>query len=86
MSTVTEQPRARRSPFSRKVDTGPRAKFRQLLPYLAEHRTVLALVIALSVVGAAASLLQPVLISQVIGLVQRATPSADWSGCSSPWS
>ena len=71
MSTVTEQPRARRSPFSRKVDTGPRAKFRQLLPYLAEHRTVLALVIALSVVGAAASLLQPVLISQVIGLVQK---------------
>jgi ABC-type multidrug transport system fused ATPase/permease subunit len=70
MSTSTAP---RRSPFSRKRagdDTGPRAKFSQLLPYLAEHKPVLALVIVLSILGAGASLLQPLLVSQVIALVQ----------------
>jgi ATP-binding cassette subfamily B protein len=42
-----------------------------LLPYLAEHRGVLGVVVALSLVGAGASLLQPLLVSQVIGLVQK---------------
>jgi len=55
----------------RAADDGPRASFRQLLPYLAEHRGVLAVVVALSLVGAGASLLQPLLVSQVIGLVQK---------------
>ena len=65
-------PAPRRSPFARRTpDDGPRASFRQLLPYLAEHRGVLAVVIALSLVGAGASLLQPLLVSQVIGLVQK---------------
>ncbi|GGF13400.1 ABC transporter [Subtercola lobariae] len=39
------------------------------MPYLTEHKKVLALVIALSLVGAAASLAQPLLVSQVITLV-----------------
>lgn len=66
------QPEARRSPFSRpKKDDGPRASFRQLLPYLTEHRRVLGVVIALSVLGAAASLAQPLLVQQVIARVQK---------------
>lgn len=61
----------RRSPFGGKPDEGPRAGFRQLLPYLTEHRGVLAVVIALSLASAAASLAQPLLVSQVIGIVEK---------------
>ncbi len=62
----------RRNPFGRRTpDDGPRASFRQLLPYLTEHRGALGIVVALSVVGAGASLLQPLLVSQVIGFVQK---------------
>lgn len=50
---------------------GPRATFRQLLPFLFEHKKVLALVAVLSVVGAAASLAQPLLVGQVISQVQK---------------
>ena len=52
-------------------DTGPRASFRDLMPYLLEHKRVLGFVIVLSLFGAAASLAQPVLVSQVITLVQN---------------
>ena len=45
---------------------GPKATFRQLLPYLLEHRGILFTVIGLSVLGAAASLAQPLIVSQVI--------------------
>ncbi|WP_294178097.1 ABC transporter ATP-binding protein [uncultured Schumannella sp.] len=51
-------------------DAGPRASFRQLLPYLSEHRAVLAVVVVLSLLGAGASLAQPLLVSQVIGVVE----------------
>ena len=51
-------------------ETGPRASFGQLLPYLTEHRAVLAVVVVLSLLGAAASLAQPLLVSQVIGIVE----------------
>lgn len=64
------QDRPSRSPFARPQDDGPRASFRQLLPYLAEHRVILGVVIALSILGAAASLAQPLLVSQVITVVQ----------------
>ncbi|MDQ1596681.1 MAG: hypothetical protein QOI70_105 [Microbacteriaceae bacterium] len=71
MSTPTQAPRAR-SPFTRlKKDDGPRASFTQLLPYLLQHKRVLGVVIALSVLGAAASLAQPLLVSQVITKVQK---------------
>lgn len=50
---------------------GPRARFGELLPYIFEHRSALAWVIILSILGAAASLAQPVLVSQVIGLVEK---------------
>ena len=65
----------RRSPFARpKKDDGPRATFSQLLPYLTEHRRILGVVIGLSVLGAAASLAQPLLVSQVITVVQKSEP------------
>ena len=67
MST-TAAPRRRR--FSIKPDDGPRATFSQLLPYLFEHKRVLSVVVALSILGAAASLAQPLLVSQVITVVQ----------------
>lgn len=54
--------------------SGPRASFRQLLPYLAEHRGVLSFVVVLSVLGSAASLGQPLLVSQVITLVGANKP------------
>lgn len=73
MSTTTSGAPARRGLFRRPGadDDGPRASFRQLLPYLAEHRGVLAIAIVLSLLAAAASLAQPGLVSQVIGLVER---------------
>lgn len=64
-------PRGRRG---RPVPTGPRATFSQLLPYLFEHKKVLSVVIVLSVLGAAASLAQPLLVSQVITIVQAGDP------------
>jgi ABC-type multidrug transport system fused ATPase/permease subunit len=68
MSTTTPE---RRSPFSRgKKDDGPRASFRQLLPYLFEHKRILGVVIGLSILSAGASLGQPLLVSQVITAVQ----------------
>jgi ATP-binding cassette subfamily B protein len=70
MSTTTTRPP--RSPFGRgKKDDGPRARFSQLLPYLLEHKRILGVVIGLSVFSAAASLAQPLLVSQVISVVQK---------------
>jgi ATP-binding cassette subfamily B protein len=60
--------------FSLRPDEGPRATFKQLLPYLLEHKKVLTLVIVQSILGAAASLAQPLLVSQVITVVERAAP------------
>ncbi|MDN4614342.1 ABC transporter ATP-binding protein [Leifsonia sp. F6_8S_P_1B] len=75
MSTTHSAPARRRSPFSRRTDdAGPRARFSQLLPYLFEHRGVLAVVVVLSVLGAAASLAQPLLVSQVIDIVGKGEP------------
>jgi ATP-binding cassette subfamily B protein len=49
---------------------GPRATFRQLLPFLFEHKKTLTVVAILSVFGAATSLVQPLLVGQVIAAVQ----------------
>src|SRR5690554_1878493 len=48
----------------------PRATFRQLLPFLFEHKRTLIIVAVLSVIGAATSLVQPLLVGQVITAVQ----------------
>lgn len=44
----------------------PKAKFSHLMPYLLEHKPVLIVVIILSVFGSAATLGQPLVVSQVI--------------------
>jgi ATP-binding cassette subfamily B protein len=54
----------------RKQPDGPRATFGSLLPYLFENRRVMGFIIFLSVLGAAASLAQPLLIREVITAVQ----------------
>ncbi len=62
---------ARRSIFGRpSKNDGPRAGFRQLLPFLFEHKGVLVWVAVLSVLAAAATLAQPLLVGQVIAQVQ----------------
>ncbi len=71
-STRTDRPT--RSPFGAPKDDGPRASLRQLLPYLAEHRGILAVVVVLSILAAGASLAQPLLVSQVITVVQAGDP------------
>ena len=70
MSNSSTRPPRSRSRFGAKDDDGPRATFGQLLPYLVEHKKVLSVVIALSIVGAGASLAQPALVFQLITRVQ----------------
>jgi ABC-type multidrug transport system fused ATPase/permease subunit len=52
-------------------DTGPKAKFSQLTPYLLEHRPALVVAVFLSLIGAVVSLAQPLLVGQVITAVQE---------------
>src|SRR5262245_748369 len=71
----SETTAARRSPFSRREPrTGPRATFRQLLPFIFEHRPILIIVAVLSIAGALASLAQPLLVARVIELVEAGDP------------
>ncbi|GAB3600424.1 ABC transporter ATP-binding protein [Microbacterium tumbae] len=63
--TAQERRRGRGAP-----QDGPRATFRQLLPFLFEHKRTLIIVAVLSVLGAATSLVQPLLVGQVITAVQ----------------
>ena len=53
---------------------GPRASLKQLVPYLLSQRGPLALALTLGVFGAATSLVQPVLLGQVIERVQASQP------------
>ncbi|MGC5222365.1 ABC transporter ATP-binding protein [Micromonospora sp. DT81.3] len=55
----------------RKAPEGPRATFRQLLPFLFEHKRVLVVIGVLSVLGAIATLAQPLVVGMVIDRVQR---------------
>ncbi|MFT4157230.1 MAG: ABC transporter ATP-binding protein [Microbacterium sp.] len=64
-STAPSRGRKRDAP-----QDGPRATFRQLLPFLFEHNRTLIIVAILSVAGAATSLVQPLLVGQVIQAVQ----------------
>ncbi|MFB7884312.1 ABC transporter ATP-binding protein [Microbacterium sp. NPDC056057] len=69
---VAESARARRGRSRRgKAEEGPRATFTQLLPYLFEHKRTLAVVVVLSILSAGASLIQPLLVGQVITRVQE---------------
>jgi len=60
----------RHSAATTEADGGPRATFRQLLPFLAEHRKILSVVIGLSMLGALTGLAQPLLVAQVISTVE----------------
>ena len=64
----------RRSPFgmrrSKGDDSGPRASFKELLPFLAEHKATLIAVALLSIVGAGTTLAQPLLVGRVISDVE----------------
>nr|WP_315267827.1 ABC transporter ATP-binding protein [Microbacterium lemovicicum] len=64
------RPRGRR----RKTPEGPRATFRQLLPFIFEHKPVLVVIAVLSILGAGATLAQPLLVGQVIDRVQNQAP------------
>lgn len=55
-------------------DSGPRATFGQLLPFLFEHKRTLVIVAGLSVLSAATMLVQPLLVGQVIDRVQKELP------------
>jgi ABC-type multidrug transport system fused ATPase/permease subunit len=59
-------------PFARPKPTdGPRATFSRLLSYLFENKPAMVVIIVLSVLGAGASLAQPLLVNQVITAVQH---------------
>ncbi len=49
----------------------PKAKFSQLWPYLTEHKGALIVAVVLSLIGAAVSLAQPLVVGQVITAVQE---------------
>ena len=68
-ATPTRGRRGRRAP-----EEGPRASLKQLLPFLLEHRRVLVVVVILSIVGAIATLAQPLLVGQLINRVQAGEP------------
>ncbi len=68
----SERPAPRGRGRSRRgTQEGPRATFRQLLPYLFEHKATIAVVIVLSILSAGASLVQPLLVGQVITRVEN---------------
>ncbi|QCR18602.1 ABC transporter ATP-binding protein [Agrococcus sp. SGAir0287] len=64
----------RRGFLRRPKDDGPKASVRELLPYLFPKRGLLAGALVLSVLGAATSLAQPLLVQQIITAVQESQP------------
>lgn len=60
----------------RQKDTGPRASLRELLPYLFVRRGLFAAAIALSLVGAITSLIQPLFVQEIISRVEQQSPLA----------
>lgn len=71
MSSATT---SRRRPGRPRTDDGPRASLRQLLPFVFEHKKTLVVVAILSVLAAAATLAQPLVVGQVIERVQQSQP------------
>jgi ATP-binding cassette subfamily B protein len=67
----TTAPERRTRGRSRGPQEGPRATFRQLVPYLFEHTGVLIVVAVLSVFSALTTLAQPLLVGQIIERVQN---------------
>jgi len=55
-------------------DGSERATFRQLMPFLLEHKRILSIVVALSMAGALTTLAQPLVVSEVITVVEESQP------------
>ncbi|MEY4294196.1 MAG: hypothetical protein RIR29_846, partial [Actinomycetota bacterium] len=56
-------------------DKGPKASFKTLLPYLADHKKPLIIAVLLSIFGAGVSLAQPLVVGQLITAVQNQQPT-----------
>jgi len=54
-----------------KKDSGPKAKFSQLLPYMKEQKGLLTIAVVFSLVGAAVNLAQPLVVGNIISTVQN---------------
>jgi ATP-binding cassette subfamily B protein len=54
---------------------GPKASFKSLLPYLAQHKKPLIVAVVLSLFGASVSLAQPLVVGQLINAVQNSKPT-----------
>lgn len=52
-------------------DTGPKAKFSQLVPYMKEQRGLLVTAVIFSLIAAAVNLAQPLIVGQIISTVQK---------------
>jgi len=50
---------------------GPRASFKQLIPYITAEKTPVIIAMVLSIIGAGLSLAQPVMVGQVISAVEQ---------------
>ncbi|GAA1592640.1 ABC transporter ATP-binding protein [Leucobacter chromiireducens] len=72
-SSSSDRRASRRRGPARSADStprGPRASLKQLIPYLFEQRRLLTIALVLGLISAAASLVQPLLLGQVIGRVE----------------
>lgn len=63
--------RGRRGAAARNDKNAPKATFKQLWPYLLQHKKALTLAAVLSLIGAGLSLAQPLLTGQIISAVQK---------------
>lgn len=61
--------------MGRAVDKGPKASFKSLIPYLADHKKPLIVAVLLSTFGAGVSLAQPLVVGQLITAVQNQKPT-----------
>lgn len=64
----------RRGPMGA-TDKGPKASFKTLLPYLADHKKPLIIAVVLSIFGAGVALAQPLVVGQLITAVQNQQPT-----------
>jgi len=54
-----------------KKETGPKAKFSQLWPYMKEQRRLLVIAVVLSLISAGVNLAQPLVVGRIISTVQK---------------
>ena len=52
-------------------DSGPKAKFSQLVPYMKQQKGLLIVAVIFSIIGAAVNLAQPLVVGQIISTVQE---------------